>query len=373
MKIVIATDSFKGTLTAAEACSAIARGILKVFPRTAVVTVPMADGGEGTAEAITRARNGRFKTIKVNNPLGKEIKAFYGLIDEDRTAVIEMAQASGLLLIPPDKRNILKASTFGTGQMIVDAVNQGANQLLVTVGGSGTNDCGCGMAQAFGYRFYTKDGHLLPPTSGGGEIGRVAVIDKSMVNSGVLKADIKILCDVQNPLVGPSGASRVYAPQKGATFSQVETLEKNITSFGTLLEKTFSMQLLNTPGAGAAGGMGAGLMAFTGGQLYSGIDQVIDATRLAQHCENADAIITGEGCLDEQSFCGKTVSGISRLARTIKLPLYAIAGRINVTQNKIDEYFTAAAPISESTAGIGSTDEQLAACAERCALQWFSV
>ena len=326
MKIVLAPDSFKESLSAMQVCAAMQRGVFAAAPDAQIVSIQLADGGEGTVQTLVSSTRGKMKTAHVMGPLGHKVNAEYGLLGDGRTAVIEMAAASGLPLVPLQKRNPLNTTTFGTGQLIQKALDDGATKLLIGIGGSATNDGGTGMAQALGVSFFDDDGEITEPMTGR-LIGRVSRIDIANLDPRLESADIHVACDVDNPLLGERGAARVYASQKGANPAVVDILEQNMAHLYDIVE-LLTQKVRETPGAGAAGGLGAGLMAFFDGKLVSGIDAVLDACDFDLRIANADLIITGEGKIDLQSAMGKTISGILERASTIGIPVVAIGGAI---------------------------------------------
>ncbi len=326
MKIVIAPDSFKENLTSLQVGKAIEKGIRRVLPKARIEIVPMADGGEGTVQSLVDATGGRIIRKKVVGPMGEPVTARYGMLGDGETAVIEMAEASGLPLVPKEKRNPLKATTYGTGQLMLDAVKRGAKKIIVGLGGSATNDCGAGMAQALGVKLLDASGRPIEGYAGGGMLDKVADIDLSGMDPAIRGVQVVIACDVDNPLCGRRGASAVFGPQKGATPAQVRQLDANLRHFGRLIEKVLRKKVMNRPGAGAAGGLGAGLLAFTRARLRRGVDIVIEATELAKHMKGADLAITGEGRVDSQTAFGKTPAGVAKVARKQKIPVVAIGG-----------------------------------------------
>ncbi len=342
MKVIVAPDKFKGSLSAPEAARAIARGVARAAPLAEVVLVPMADGGEGTVEALVEATDGHYREAIVSGPLGDPVSARFGLLGDGRTAVVEMASASGLVLVPIDRRNVLDASTFGTGELILSAVEGGATRLIIGIGGSATNDGGAGMAQALGYRLLDADGVDLPP--GGGPLDRLDRIVRPEVDP-LLGVSVSVACDVENPLCGPKGASRVYGPQKGASPEQVEILDRNLARFASIVRRDLGVDVLDRPGSGAAGGLGAGLMAFVEGMLEPGVTLIIEAVRLEDRLRGADLCLTAEGEIDASSAFGKTAVGVARLARSFGVPTIALVGSIgpgaeDVLLEGVDAYFS---------------------------------
>jgi glycerate kinase len=326
MRVVIAPDKFKGSLTAIEAGHAMAQGISRADPDSVIDEIPMADGGEGTVSALVAATGGRLREITVQGPLGEPVKACMGLLGDGRTAVIEMAAASGLVLLAPEARDPLRASTRGTGELLRHAIREGYRRVIIGIGGSATNDGGAGLAQALGYRLLDGEGAELEP--GGGSLAKLARIDSSGRLPELDQVEILVACDVANPLCGPEGASRVFGPQKGATPAVVEQLDRNLDHFAAVVERDLGRAIRDLPGAGAAGGLGGGLVAFAGGKLRPGVDLVIEAVGLADRLRIADLCLTAEGCLDAQSAFGKTAVGVGRLARSLGCPALALAGRL---------------------------------------------
>ncbi len=326
MKIVIAPDSFKENLTSLEVASEIEAGLKRVWPDAEYIKVPMADGGEGTVQSLVDATGGEIVQCGVLGPLGAKIIASYGLLGGGRTAVIEMAEASGLPLVPKAERNPLAASTFGTGQLIVDAIYRGVEEIIIGLGGSATNDAGAGLAQALGVRFLDASGAPIVEPLGGGRLGDVTAIDMRWVNPGLSRVRMSVACDVTNPLIGDKGASHVYGPQKGATPEMVEHLDRCLAHFAAIIKRDLGIDIAEVPGAGAGGGVGGGLIAFTNATLKRGVELVVAATRLEEHMQGADLAITGEGRVDFQTAFGKTPSGVAAAARKFGVPVVAIGG-----------------------------------------------
>ena len=328
MKIVIAPDSFKENLTSMQVATAIEKGLRKVLPSARCVKVPMADGGEGTVHSLVDATGGQFRKKKVAGPMGNPVNARYGILGDGETAVIEMAEASGLPLVERKKRNPLKATTFGTGQLIIDALNRGAKRIIIGIGGSATVDGGAGMAQALGVRFLTKSGRPISGYAGGGMLNRIEKIDMSALDPRIRRTGITIASDVENPLCGHRGAAYVFGPQKGATPRMVAALDKNLRHFARVIKSELGKDVLNLRGAGAAGGLGAGLVTFASATLKSGVDLLVDVVGLKHHLKGADLAITGEGRVDFQTSFGKTPSGVAKAARKFKVPVVAIGGSL---------------------------------------------
>jgi glycerate kinase len=326
MKVVIATDSFKGTMTSVEAGRAIRTGVWQLWPAADVTVVPMADGGEGTVQAVLAGAGGQARTVPVDDPLRRPTEATFGLLPDGRTAILEMASSSGLVLLRESERDPMRATSLGTGQQMRAALDAGATTLLLGVGGSGTVDGGAGCGQALGVQFRQADGSVLPPGLGGGDLDRVAGLDLSGRDPRLDGAEVIVLCDVVNPLCGPQGAAVVYGPQKGATPAQVRQLDCNLAHLAEVFARVLHADVRDLPGAGAAGGIGAGLVALADARLRSGVETVIELTRLADRIRGADLVITGEGRIDAQSLMGKVVSGVARQARAAGAAVVAIAG-----------------------------------------------
>ena len=343
MRVVIAPDKFKGSLTALEAAEAMARGLSRVDSSAEIDRVPMADGGEGTVAALVAATGGSYRTVTVTGPLGEPVAASFRLLGDGRTAVLEMASASGLWLVPPALRDPLRATTRGTGQLLLAALEAGARRVIVGIGGSATNDGGAGLGQALGFRLLDTHGRELEP--GGGELDRLARIERTDQVAVLGSATIAVACDVSNPLCGPRGASAVYGPQKGATPEMVERLDRNLGHFADIVARDLDVAVRDIPGSGAAGGLGGGLVAFAGGRLEGGVNLVIEAVNLRERLHAADLCLTGEGALDGQSAFGKTAVGVARLAHSLGCPTLAIAGSIGpgaeaVLEQGVDAYFS---------------------------------
>lgn len=326
MRIIIAPDSFKESASAGRAAAALAEGLRRVLPGAECELIPMADGGEGTVDALVAATGGRRVTATVSGPLGTPVRAEYGVLGDGRTAVIEMAAASGLMLVPAQQRNPRVTSTRGTGDLILDALARGLRRFVMGIGGSATNDGGAGMAQALGYRLLDAQGRDLPP--GGAALARLERIDAQGRNPALDEASFAVACDVTNPLCGPMGASRVFGPQKGADEAAVAELDAALRRFGEVVERDLGVAVLEAPSGGAAGGLGAGLMACCRARLMPGVDVVADACRLEQRMDGAALVITGEGRIDGQTAGGKTPLGVARIARRLGIPVVAVAGTL---------------------------------------------
>jgi len=323
-KVVVAPNSFKGTLTATEAAAAIARGVREVFPQAEVVEVPVADGGDGTVQALVSANHGDYRTAEVEGPLGDPVSAQYGLIDSGRTAVVELATASGLTLIAPARRDPRRTSTYGFGQLLEAARRDGAGAIIAGIGGSATNDGGAGMAQALGYRLLDGDGRDIP--RGGAALARLQRIEAADFDRHWRSVAVKVACDVTNPLTGPQGASAVYGPQKGADEVAVRELDAALARLAEVIERDLGRRVAHIPGAGAAGGTGAGLVAFLDAELLPGAPLVVDAAGLDAKLLGADLVITGEGRVDGQTAYGKAPGEVAKRAHAGGIPVLLLAG-----------------------------------------------
>ncbi|WP_151810457.1 glycerate kinase family protein [Acinetobacter bereziniae] len=333
---VLAPDSFKESMTAEQACFAMQRGIEKVIANAQFIHVPMADGGEGTVDALVAARDGRKVHFEVTGPLiGQNVQSYLGLIDDGKTAVIEMAMANGIHLIEKSQRNPLVTTTMGTGEMIKAALGLGVSKIIIGLGGSVTNDAGAGMAQALGAKFLDKNLHIV--NVGGGQLEQIESIDISQLDHRLKQTEIIIASDVTNPLCGASGASYVFAPQKGATPKMVEKLDQNLKYFAELVKHQLNVDVADVQGAGAAGGLGFGLMVFTGAKIRSGVELVIEETQLAEKVAKADYVLTGEGGMDFQTKFGKTPFGVAQVAKKLNKPVIAFAGYVG---QGIEELYT---------------------------------
>lgn len=336
MKFVIAPDSFKGSLTAKEAADAIEVGVRRVFADAEIDKVPMADGGEGTVQALTDATDGQLVTKQVIGPLDTQVSATYGLLGDGETAVIEMSAASGIQFIDEQTQNPLIATTYGTGQLIIDAINHGVDKIILGLGGSATNDGGAGMAQAIGVKLLDDNNKEL--AYGGGELGKLAKIDMNSVDERIKNTEFLIASDVTNPLTGTNGASAIFGPQKGATEEMVASLDDNLHHYAKIIQRDIKIDIENMPGSGAAGGLGAGLLAFTGAQIQKGIDIVVAYSKLESRLENADVVITGEGSMDFQTKYGKTPYGVALAAKKI-VPHAPVIGFVGKIGKRIEELY----------------------------------
>jgi glycerate kinase len=326
MRFVIAPDSFKGSASAREVAQAIAEGLKAALPDAVCDLVPMADGGEGTVDALVAATGGRIVSVRVTGPLGEPVDAFFGILGDGETAVIEMAAAAGLHLVPPEKRNPMVTTTYGVGELMRASLDAGCRRLIIGIGGSATNDGGAGMAQALGVRLLDEQGNEIG--FGGGALERLARLDLSDFDRRIWDAEILVACDVTNPLTGPNGASAVYGPQKGATPEMVRQLDANLRHYAAVLQRDLGVEVETVAGAGAAGGLGAGLLAFCRAQLRQGVELVIHAVRLPERVQKADLVITGEGCLDFQTGFGKVPHGVAQVAKRYGKSVIALVGQL---------------------------------------------
>lgn len=343
MKIVIAPDSYKESLSAAEVAQAIEKGFREIFPDAGYVCVPVADGGEGTVDAMVSATQGRKFTAYVTGPLGDGVTATWGLSGDGTTAFIEMAEASGLALVPDNARNPLLTTSRGSGELILHALEHGARNIIIGIGGSATNDGGAGMMQALGAKLHDADGKDI--SHGGGSLINLDAIDLRELDSRLKECAIRVACDVTNPLIGEKGASRVFGPQKGADEEMIRELDRNLEHFADVIKQTLDIDVKQVPGAGAAGGMGAALMAFLGAELRSGIEIVTDALNLEEHIHDCTLVLTGEGRIDSQSINGKVPVGVAKVAEKYHKPVIGIAGSLTpdvaiVHQYGIDAVFS---------------------------------
>jgi glycerate 2-kinase len=324
LKIIVAPNTFKGSISATQAAKAITRGVRDVFPDAEVIEIPVADGGEGTVEALVSSHNGIYGWVNVEGPLGDPVLASYGLIDAGKTAVIELASSSGFVLLTPAARDARKTSTFGFGQLLDAARRAGAGTIIAGIGSSATNDGGAGMAQALGYKLLDRDGVDLP--RGGAALLRLERIDESRLDPGWRSVKVMVACDVTNPLTGPEGASHVYGPQKGADPITVTLLDKALGHLADVIKRDLGKDVREVPGGGAAGGTGAGLMAFLDAKLVPGAPLVIEASGFDKALNGAQLVITGEGRVDGQTAYGKAPGEIARRAQAAGVPALLIAG-----------------------------------------------
>ncbi|PJX43282.1 MULTISPECIES: glycerate 2-kinase [unclassified Klebsiella] len=349
MKIVIAPDSYKESLSAAEVAQAIEKGFREIFPDAQYVSIPVADGGEGTVEAMIAATQGTEHSAWVTGPLGEKVEACWGMSGDGVTAFIEMAAASGLGLVPPEKRNPLITTSRGTGELILQALAHGAKRIIIGIGGSATNDGGAGMMQALGARLCDAEGQEIG--HGGGSLSRLSRIDLSAIDPRLRDGMIRVACDVTNPLVGERGASRIFGPQKGATETMIVELDRNLGHYADVIKALLQVDVKAIPGAGAAGGMGAALMALLNAELRSGIDIVTEALNLEEQILDCSLVVTGEGRIDSQSIHGKVPVGVARVAKKYRKPVIGIAGSLThdvgvVHHHGIDAVFSVLTTVS---------------------------
>ena len=326
MKVVIAPQSFKGSLSALDAARAMDEGVRRVVSGAETVIVPVADGGDGTLETLVDATGGDIRSATVTGPIGKAVTAEWGALGDGKTAVIEMARTSGLALLSLDERDPLSATTYGLGEVVRVALDAGFRSFIVGIGGSATNDGGAGMAQALGVRLLDEAGNDLPP--GGAALADLRRIDTSGLDERALEARFSVACDVSNPLTGPEGASAVYGPQKGATREQVKQLDAALQKFAEIVESDIGLSINDVPGSGAAGGLGGGMMAFLNGSLRTGVDIVLDQVGLDEQLQGADLVITGEGQVDFQTVYNKAPIGVAWRAKERGIPVIAISGSL---------------------------------------------
>ena len=345
MKVVIAIDSFKGSLSSIEAAESIKKGICEIYKDAQVKISPLADGGEGTTYALTKGMNGEFRKVKVSGPLENvKVVATYGIIKDTKTAIIEMSQAAGITLVPPEKRNPLRTTTYGVGEIIKDAIKQGCRHFIVGIGGSATNDGGIGMLQALGYDFFDESGNKISQGASACELEHLVKIDDSNVIKELKECDFKIACDVTNPLCGKNGCSEVFGPQKGATDDMVKKMDNWLKNYSILAKKIKPKADANYPGTGAAGGLGFAFLTFTKASLESGIDIVLKETKLEELVKDADIVVTGEGRLDKQTVMGKAPIGVAQIAKKYNKKVIAFAGAVTkeariLNENGIDAFF----------------------------------
>ena len=326
MKIVLAPNAFKNSLSASEAAQAMAEGIRRIDPFIEVVQIPVADGGDGLLDVLQHQMNGTLRPLMVSGPLGHPVQSAYLLFPEQQTAALELARASGLALLRPEQRNALLSSTRGTGELIADALDQSVKRIFIGIGGSATNDGGLGIATALGFRFLDRNGHELEPT--GANLAAVHTIDASNRHPAIPTTRFDVICDVDNPLLGPLGAAPVYAPQKGASPAVIERLEAGLINLADVIERELGRDIRALPGGGAAGGAGAGLVAFLDARLNAGIDLVLEQLHFDEKLQGADLVVTAEGQLDEQTAHAKAPAGVARMAKAHQVPCMAFAGSL---------------------------------------------
>lgn len=333
MKFVIAPDKFKGSITGLQFCAAVESGLKKVLSNVDILSLPLADGGDGTVDILEYHLNGERINVVVNDPLFRPINASYLYIDSINTAFIEMAEASGIKLLKPDEQSCFYTSSFGTGEIIKDAIEKGAENIILAIGGSATNDCGIGMASALGYKFEDKNGLNLKPI--GKNLTQITNINSNEVLSKLKSTKFKIACDVSNPLYGTNGAAFVYGPQKGGTEDEIIQLDKGLKHISRLFFRFFNQDVQNIPGSGAAGGMGAGSIIFLNAQLIPGIDLIKDLIHFDEKIIGADWVISGEGLLDLQTLSGKTIHGVLKSTKILNIPVAVLCGDIKLTDNLV--------------------------------------
>jgi len=376
LRITIAPDSLKESLTASEAANALARGVRKASPQAELVIVPMADGGEGTVAAVVEATGGMYRQVSAADPLGRPIVARWGLCGDGRTAVIEMAAASGLELLTPGERDPMLTSTRGTGQLIGDALAASVERIIIGIGGSATVDGGTGMASQLGARFLDRDGNAIDDCCGG-RLRDIVDVDTSGIDPRLENVDIIIASDVTNPLTGPEGAARVYGPQKGADAEQTDALEAGLANLAQVVKGALGLDVNDMPGAGAAGGLGAGLVAFLGARMCNGAQTVMDAVGLRGKMQGSDLVITAEGRMDAQSAFGKTPVAVASVARELGIPAVALVGSVGSGSERVYDCGVSAvfsivdAPM-ELDAALKGADELLAKCAESVVRLWLA-
>lgn len=375
-KIVIAPDSFKESLTALEAAQAIHQGFKRIFPQASYELVPMADGGEGTVQALIDATGGRRIEKEVCGPLGDPVSGFFGLLGDGRTAVIEMAAAAGLERIAPEDRDPLRATTYGVGELIRAALSAGARHIILGLGGSATNDGGCGMAQALGVRLLDKKGRPIDP--GGGALCNLDSIDLSEIDTRIADTVFDIATDVTNPLTGDRGASAVFGPQKGAAPEEIRLLDESLNHFAAIVRRDLHLSVDRIPGAGAAGGLGAGALCFLGGVIHHGVDLVMKENHLEEKMEHASLVITGEGKIDGQTVYGKTPVGVALTAKKHHIPVIALAGSLSddcsdVYAYGIDALFSIVPGVHPLKKSLEEAAKNIERCSENIARLWSVV
>jgi glycerate kinase len=364
MKIVIAPDSYKESLSALEVAAAIEAGFSEIFPDAEYVKIPVADGGEGTVEAMVAATQGSIVRLTVTGPLGAPVEAFYGLSGDERSAFIEMAAASGLELVPAAQRDPLITNSYGTGELIKNALDRGVEHIIIGIGGSATNDGGSGMMQALGARLLDQQGNEI--AFGGGALPQLARIEIDQLDKRIQQCRIEVACDVTNPLTGEEGASAIFGPQKGATPELVKQLDKALAHYAEIIHRDLDIDVMHIAGGGAAGGMGAALHAFCQAELRRGIEIVTEALGLAEQVKDADLVITGEGRIDSQTINGKVPIGVAKVAKQFNKPVIGIAGSLTedvgvVHQHGLDAVFSV-------LFSIGSLEDALANAAQNVRL-----
>ncbi|MGL6173467.1 MAG: glycerate kinase family protein [Cellulosilyticaceae bacterium] len=343
MKIVVAIDSLKGSLTSIEAGTAIKEGILNIESTTEVKIKPLADGGEGTIEALVSGMGGEIQQLKITGPIGEQVIAKYGCLGDHKTVIIEMAEAAGLTLVPAAQRNPLYTTTYGVGEVIKQCIQEGYRKFIIGIGGSATNDAGTGLLTALGFKFLDHKGNVV--LQGGQGLIQIQYIETSDVMPELKECEFRVACDVSNPLYGPDGAAVIYGPQKGATPEIVAQLDEGLEHFARIVKEKLKEDFSQTPGAGAAGGLGFGLISLLKGKLEPGIQIILEETRLEEDIKEADLVITGEGRLDNQTAMGKAPIGVARLAKKYNIPVIGLAGTLGegakqCNREGIDAYFS---------------------------------
>ncbi|WLR58845.1 glycerate kinase [Guptibacillus hwajinpoensis] len=348
MKFILAPDSFKGSLSALEVSKRMERGIKRVFPTSEIESFPLADGGEGTVDSLITITNGTFFSEEVYGPLGEKVIAKWGILGDGKTAVIEMAEASGITLLSEAELDPLRTSTFGTGELIKIALDHGCSKIILGIGGSATNDGGAGMATALGVKFLDETGTPLPP--GGQALQHLDKIDTANLDQRVLFTEFTVACDVTNPLCGPEGASAIFSPQKGATPEMVKELDDSLANFGHKVETYLNKSIISEKGAGAAGGLGGGLIAFLDAKLKPGIDLILDLIQFEEELKNADLVLVGEGKTDNQTAYGKAPMGVGIRAKQHGVPVFCISGSLSEGYRALEEHINAFFSIANSPA-----------------------
>ena len=357
MKVVIAPQTFKGSISALDAARAMKEGVLRVVPEAEIALVPVADGGDGTLETLVEGSGGTVRDAKVTGPLGEALMSQWGAMGDGRTAVIEMARTSGLALVPPEKRSPLLATTFGLGEAILQALETGFRRFIIGIGGSATNDAGAGMSQALGIRLLDAAGNDL--ARGGAALTDLDRIDLSGLDERAQEAEFLVACDVSNPLTGPEGASAIYGPQKGATPEMVSQLDAALRHFARIVKRDVGADIDQVAGAGAAGGLGGGMMAFLGGELKTGVDIVLETVDLESHLDGADLVITGEGQLDHQTVYAKAPIGVAGRAKARGVPVIAVSGSLGEGYQDVHEHgIDAAAAITCAPMDLGEASDR---------------
>lgn len=336
MKILIAPQAFKGSISAVDAAAAMREGVLRVLPDAEVPAVAVADGGDGTLETLVEGSGGEIHHIEVTGPLGERRTAEWGAMGDGATAVIEMARTSGLALVPDEKRNPLITTTYGLGEAIIHAIDAGYRRFIIGIGGSATNDAGAGMAQALGVRLLDSGGRVLE--FGGAALTRLNNIDMSGLNDTVRSCEFLVACDVNNPLTGPTGASAIYGPQKGATTEMIESLDAALLHFAEVVKRDIGVEINDVPGSGAAGGLGGGMIAFTNGELRAGVDIVLDTVRLDDYLSGCNLVITGEGSMDHSTIYNKAPVGVAERAKRLGIPVVGISGSLGAGFQDVHEH-----------------------------------